>query len=460
MELSVPDRTSLTLIEALDGQFGSGGVRELALNPMQHGLADLLNQCLPGHDQLIRTELLRTKYKPGRKLTAYYRLHVGAVIRPIALSWAAQPQADSMAADIEDSGAHRQLVAPFARLAARTPTGQTVLHIAPWDPQMPQLMRLNERSYVLTMLNSLSSAPALRPDLSIEAVRYRPGQRHVLHVSAADDRERGGTFIKIDRDDCGARAVQFARAVGPRLADRCPTASLVPPLGYSVEDRAAIWGHVAGTLMSQEVRLRARSVPLLSLLGKAIRVLHDLAPDSALDDLPADRIPPPHPARAELASTLRAGEHLTALVPAVGARYRLLAAEVVQRLDNLPAEEPRLSHGDLKCDNILAAGDRICLLDLDRSGLADPAMDLGKLLADLAWWGHHHGADAAPLIRGFLEGYGSCDPARLVRARLIAVLFQLKLAARRTPVHSADWGAQVTRHVDDAAATLGEKLAS
>ena len=460
MELSVPYRTNLTLIEALDGQLGSGGIRELALNPMQHGLADLLSQCLPGQGQLMRTELLRTKYKPGRKLTAYYRLHIGAVVRPIALSWVAKPEPDGMDADIEDDGAHRQLVAPFARLTARTMSGQMVLLIAPMDPQMPQLMRLNERSYVMSMLNNLTSCTALSPDLTIEAVRYRPGQRHVLRVSPADDRENSATFIKIDRDDCGVRAVQFAQAVGPRLSERCPTASLVPPLGYSVEDRAAIWRHVAGTLMSQEVRDPARSVPLLSLLGKATRVLHDLAPDSVLDELPEDRIPVPHLARTELASTLGAGEHLAALVPAVAARYRLLAVEVAQRLDNLPEEEPRLSHGDLKCDNILAAEDRICLLDLDRSGLADPSMDLGKLLADLRWWGLHHGVDVAALIRGFLQGYGPCDPARLVRARLIAVLFQLKLAARRTPVHSVDWGTQVTRHVDDAAANLREKLAS
>jgi hypothetical protein len=95
------------------------------------------------------------------------------------------------------------------------------------------------------------------------------------------------------------------------------------------------------------------------------------------------------------------------------------------------------------------------LLDLDRTGLADPAMDLGKLMADLRWWGHHYSLDVAPLVSRFINGYGPCDPARLSRARLIAVLYRLKLAARRIPVHSLDWEAQVTRQVNDAAASLG-----
>ena len=120
-------------------------------------------------------------------------------------------------------------------------------------------------------------------------------------------------------------------------------------------------------------------------------------------------------------------------MPALGARYRLLAMEVVERLEDLPTEEPRLGHGDLKCDNILAAEDRIWLLDLDRTGLADPAMDLGKLLADLRWWGHHHSVDVAGLVRGFLEGYGPCDPARLSRARLIAVLYPAETCGAADP---------------------------
>ena len=67
--------------------------------------------------------------------------------------------------------------------------------------------------------------------------------------------------------------------------------------------------------------------------------------------------------------------------------------------------------------------------------------------------GRQHSVDLAVLVAGLLEGYGPCDPPGW-RGRLIAVLYQLKLAARRTGVHTVDWDAQMTRQVDEAAASL------
>ena len=452
---SVPHRTGLKLEEVLDGQLGLDGIAALVHNPMQHGLADLLTQCVPGRVELCRTKLLRTKYKPGRKVTAYYLLYVGAEVRPIALSWYAESPSDSLdAADRQDHAAPRHLVAPFVRLTARTEGGQMGLLIAPLDPQMPQLMRLNDHSHMASMLKNLTSDSALLSEATrIEAVRYRPGQRHVLHVSSATD-PYCAALIKIDRDNRGAQAVRFAQAVGPLLSEHSPNTSLVRPLGYSVEDQAAVWRGIAGTTMSQQIRDPAQAARLFSLIGKAVRVLHGLDRQTTTYDMTASELSAPNPLGSELASTLRAGEHLTALIPTLGARYRLLAMEVLEQLEDLPEEELRLAHGDLKCDNILTAEDRIWLLDLDRTGLAEPAMDLGKLLADLRWWGQHYSVDVAGLVKAFLEGYGPCDSARISRARLIAVLYQLKLAARRTPVHAPDWGTQVTRQVDEAAASL------
>jgi hypothetical protein len=452
---SVPRRTGLSLEEVLDGQLGVGGIAELVHNPMQHGLADLLTQCIPGRAKLCSTKLLRTKYKPGRKLTAYYWLHVGPEVRPIALTWYAESHPDSLdAADRQGQAAPRHLVAPFARLSARTESGQLGLLIAPIDPQMPQLMRLNDHSHLAGMLKNLTSDSELLPEaIKIEAVRYRPGQRHVLHVSSAAD-PHCAALIKIDRDNRGAQAVRFAKAVGPLLSEHSPNTSLVRPVGYSIEDQAAVWRAIAGTTMSQQVRDPAQAARLFSLIGTAVCVLHGLGRQTMTEDLTASELSAPNPVQTELASTLSAGEHLTALIPTLGARYRLLAMEVLARLEDLPEEELRLAHGDLKCDNILTAEDRIWLLDLDRTGLAEPAMDLGKLLADLRWWGQHYSVDVVGLVKAFLEGYGPCDPVRISRARLIAVLYQLKLAARRTAVHAPEWGTQVTRRVDEAAASL------
>ena len=219
----------------LSGQLGVDGIREFVHNPMHHGLATLLSQCVSGREQLGSADLLRTKYKPGRKLTAYYNLHVGSEVRPIALSWSAELQTDSLdAADIQDRAAPRHLVAPFERLSARTDGGRTGLLIAPIDPKMPQLMRLNDHSHLTSVLEDLAPESVLpRQPARIRALRYRPGQRHVLHVSPEADRDNRVAFIKIDRDNHAARAVRFAQAVGPLLSQRSPGASLVTPLGYA-----------------------------------------------------------------------------------------------------------------------------------------------------------------------------------------------------------------------------------
>lgn len=456
MPLSAPRSAGLGLDDLLSGQLGADGIREFVYNPVRHGLADLLSQCIPGQERLATADLFRTKYKPGRKLTAYYHLHVGAEVRPIVLSWSAERQSDTMdAADLQDRAAPPHLVAPFERLSARTDDGHTGLLVAPIDPQMPQLMRLNDRPHLMSMLKNLAADSDVPTEPArIQALRYRPGQRHVLRVSSVPDHDHRAAFIKIDRDNRAAHAARFARGVGPLLSDRSPNTSLVRPLGYAAEEQAAVWRGIAGTSMSEEVRDPSRAIPLLGLIGKAVRVLHDMDRHDTTWDPTPEQLSAPHRAQAELTSTLGAGQHLSALIPALGARYRMLATEVVQRLEDLPAEDPRLGHGDLKCDNILAAGDRIFLLDLDRTGLLDPAIDLGKLFADLRWWGHHHSVDVVRLITGFLDGYGPCDPARLSRAHLVDVLFHLKHAARRIPVHAIDWDVQVQRHVGEVAAIL------
>ena len=215
VQLSAPRRTGLRLEEVLDGRLGADGVAELVHNPMQHGLADLLAQCVPGREKLSSAKLLRTKYKPGRKLTAYYRLHVGAEVRPIALS-------------LVRGVAPRQLgrrrhagpggTPPSSRTIRAPDRADRKWTDGPADrPDRSAdaaALRLNDHSHVASMLKSLTSDSALLPEATrIEAVRYRPGQRHVLHVSCPPDRN-GAAFIKIDRDNHGAQAVRFAAGGG------------------------------------------------------------------------------------------------------------------------------------------------------------------------------------------------------------------------------------------------------
>src|SRR6187455_1161292 len=144
---------------ALGGHSGPAGLRELANNPVQHGLAELLRRCLPGSAEVQGTKLLRTKYKPARKLTAHYELTVDGMVRQIALSWLADPvgtPVDSLGIDAE--AARRGLLAPFTRLAATTENSRATLLIAPADPVMPQLVRLNDHEHLEELVAGLTGA--------------------------------------------------------------------------------------------------------------------------------------------------------------------------------------------------------------------------------------------------------------------------------------------------------------
>jgi Ser/Thr protein kinase RdoA (MazF antagonist) len=138
----------------------------------------------------------------------------------------------------------------------------------------------------------------------------------------------------------------------------------------------------------------------------------------------------------------------------VGLDYLALVDEIAAELDDIPTEAPTFAHGDLKSDNVLASPEGIRLLDLDRCGPADPALDLAKFAADLRWWSGADEDRANSLIDAFRAGYGAGDPARWDRAVPLSRLFQLKLAARRYAVHDPSWESDVRARVGAAAPVL------
>lgn len=421
------------LDDILAGRLGVRAVRALATDPLGHELCDLLRQRVPDAGGAPDLMLLRTKYKPPGRLTAYYETTVGGGVRHLAVRWSAEAGADP-AVD---------------------------LWVSPDDTAMPQLSRLTRPEHLAALLVAQGAArdlaPATDPSarLRIRTIRYRPGQRHVLHVAPGHG---PGVFVKIDRDDSGAHAVPIAKALRPLLARRCPRVRVVAPVGYVPADRAALWREAPGQPLSAllgEPRLDA--VDLVSTLGEALRVLHDVVRGTSAQGLP---LPPVrrHDAHAEASSTLRAATHIMALLPEVGTAYRALVSAVVDALDGLPAETGMFCHGDVKCENVLVDHDRLRVLDLDRCCSADPALDLGKLLADLRWWSPSQ-AQVDVLQAAVRDAYGDDDPTRWARAELLAVLFTLKFAARRIPVHEFGWQQRIERQMQLARAEfIGAEL--
>lgn len=381
--------------EAVEGHRGWRPVQAVVTDPMGYGgLGDRL--------PLPLGELVRSKYKPGRKLTGYYR---AADAENVAISWHAGGQVDVLR--------------------------------SPADPSMPQLARLTDPATLAALLETFAGPSYSRP--VVRAVRYRPGQRHVL---VASDPRGPAVYVKTDRDDSGARAVPAARFLAAALEERGVGARVAEPLGHAPQERASLWWRAPGRPVTALVAEGRTAAPVAALAGRVARVIHDHpnAPE-ALGR---------HDVHAEAVTALRAGEHIAALLPAVGRTYQGLAQMVLDELDRLPGEPVTLAHGDLKADNLLVDGALLRVLDLDRVRWAEPALDLGKFLADLWWWSP--AADAAALQAAFRAGYGACDPVRWARAELLTSLFLLELAARRAVLHHGAWQlvvrARVLRAVD------------
>ena len=392
---------------AVDGRAGWQAVRSVVIDPEGHGATEV--RTAGGSPRL---ELVRSKYKPGRKLSAYYRLPAcqASGTAHLAVTW---------------SGDGRVTVLRF-----------------PADPAMPQLHRLSDAGALAALLESFHGRPRTGPAPDVRVVRYQPGQRHILLARSARWRP---VYAKTDRDDRGAGAVIAAGLIGGTLARRCPEARVVEPLGHSSQERTSLWWQARGQPAAVLIAHGGSAARIAWLTGCAARAIHEDCPPGAAFPFRADAV---EDVRAEAAATLRAGEHIRALFPAVGRTYCRLVAAVTDELERLPAERPTVVHGDLKADNLLFDGQRLRLLDFDRARLAEPAHDLGKFLADLRWW--CPAADVAGLEAAFRAGYGRCDPARWRRAELLACMWELKLAARRSDLHDSRWPELVRRRTDRA----------
>ncbi|GAA4410816.1 hypothetical protein GCM10023168_30920 [Fodinibacter luteus] len=384
-------------------------------------LASELATVLPRGTGPVRARVTRAKLKPGRKLT--------------------------VSADVTGDGIRH----PPATATWEAEEGMRVL-VAPADPGFPRLPDLYDPTRLADVLED--AVPGrFGPDLTVTPLRYRPGQRHVLLVESADGRDR--LYAKCSRDDAGRRAVAVRGVVADALSRGDGSARVARGAGYVASHRVALWDGHPGRVMSELVSgPPTGAVPVARLAGAAIRSVHDV------------RDPLPEPGRdgrdgrdgrtdpaAEAASTRRALEHVVALAPSLAARVEWLLDTTLADLLSGPDERGHLVHGDLKCDNVLVDRGRLCLLDLDRVTTGDPALDLGKLTADLRWWARGGGTAAEVLVGAVLEGYGRCPPARLRRAHLYDVLFQLRAVGRRVPLHEPGWADAVEAAVSSAEST-------
>jgi len=500
--------------EALSGRAGADGVRwALLAPPLRQVLRQELRGLLADPGALGACRLHRAKFKPGRKLSAWYEVGLNqddqghghgprGASRQIAVTWtvpadattrgrsagdaAADRAADGAALRMQAAASADGLAAPFNLLEAERPElGMRVL-VSPLDTSHPQLVRVSDPRHVREMLLAAEAtaaagagpgAAALRPApaYAVRAVRYRPGQRHVLRYDplpsagggagggAAGTARGPAVFAKLYRDGDGARAFRVAEQIAALLPPGDGGVTAARPLAYLPDDDVVLYGEVPGEPLVRRLGRPGGSAVLarhLARAGAALRALQGTAPPPAAEvDLPSFGL------RRELRSIARAAEHVGPMLPAAGARVVALLDRAAALDERLPREAPGLAHGDYKADHLWVApgGHSLTLIDFNTCSLAEPALDLGKFLADLHWW---YAATPRPSLewaqRQFLDGYAAAGrapvpPERLRRARLYEALVLTKIIAHRVPVFDPAWRPRTTAllgRVDEVLAAL------
>ena len=420
--------------EALAGSLGVAGVRTLLYGrrtrqELRGGLRSLLG---PGVE-LGRCRLERAKFKPGRKLTGYYVAEVlgsdGPVARPVVVTWTVPPEPGSrrLTPDevaMEDEARVAGVLAPFCSLGAEPAGLGGGIRVSPLDVEFPQLVRLSTPARVHDLLAEVYQGASVVPDYTVTSVRYRPRQRHLLRYDPSGEAGEGSVFAKLYRPGEVARDARVVASVGERLEAAGPTVAAARPLPGSGSEDVLLYPRVPGAPLSSRL-WRSSARRHLAGAGGLLRLLHS-------DGHGLDGDLPQHDLDAELGSIARAAEHLDPLLPTAAQRVARILDRARDLDEVLPAERPGFAHGDFKTDHVWAAGDRLTLLDFDTCCLAEPALDLGKLLADLSFWYSLAGRPGlATAQEQFLAGYGDVATDRLARTRLYEAIVLTKLTLRR-----------------------------
>lgn len=405
---------------------------------------------LPPGPPPLTFRLQRVKCKPGRKLTVTYDLAVGLTPgRPVTVTWFApdhfEPASEAVDQGLEDEACRRGVAQPFRRLSTTVPELGLRIQVSPYDPEFGQLVRLVDPHHVGAMLDRTLGGRWGRP--SIASVRFRPGQRHVLRYRGRG-RHAATLFAKLERGDrpprSGAAAAMAAVLAGPEAG-----VTVVPALALVEADRVVLWAEQPGSPLSQLIRRGASVTSVVGRVGGALRRLHG-ASAARFADLPVRDLD------GEMRVTRRAAGHLGRLLPELGERVeQVLDRVATDRVDAGPAV---VSHGDLKADHLLVTDHEVSLIDFDSCASAEPALDLGKFLADLRYWFAAAGRPGLePAQRAFLAGYGD-DGTAEARARSYEAVFLARAAARRVSLADDDWEARTTALVATADSLLGERV--
>jgi Phosphotransferase enzyme family len=428
---------------AVAGDLGQRGVRRLVNGRSTrreiHAAIHALAPSLPAAQSL---RLRRVTWKPARNARASFDLVVSDGTVPVHLRWFVDRVEPGLApsrsphvpirATVGDIGPAHRGASLFTSRSADTAGGQ--LLVWPTDPECPHVATLlSSRLTELAALVGETTPPAVR------AVRYRPGQRHVIEVRGANT----AVFVKVGAPHATAGVLAGAEAL--RLALAAQPVKVVDAVWVNDELGAIGYQALPGRPLSAIVRAaNPGAVDALRTTGELFAVLHARG-------TPTARLPMIDP-HVEAAAVLRACEHALALEPALRDPLGALVADAVNVLGDDGDTASAVLHGDAKFDHVLVSRGSLGLIDIDAVAIGDPAFDIARLLADLVWLAPRR--QLSVFRTALLTGVGNRQAHFARRVAAWEALARVKQAARRVPVLDERLTERIGATVADAAALL------
>jgi thiamine kinase-like enzyme len=226
------------------------------------------------------------------------------------------------------------------------------------------------------------------------------------------------------------------------------------PAAIGEEDAVIFYPHAHGIPLSHQLHRSQRWLATqLRTIGKGLAILHN-GPETLQADLKQNTF------TNEARVVKRASEHIQILLPEAHSKIIEIVDQAQEYYLKLPQEKPTFTHADFKSDHLLTTPQGLTLIDFDTCTLTDPALDIGKFLADLEWWFTLTGISGveeaqAQLLKGYVGE--TADPIiqqRIARARLFYVLILTKIVARRVPIYKKEWGRMTHQMIERAAQVL------
>ena len=457
----------------LSGKAGLAGIQSVLNGPSSRRLLrGEVQQMLRSGYRAGPFHLTRAKFKPGRKLLAYFTFPAldssGQASHLVHLAAAWQKTADGTnqadAWDQLQEEANQSGLMPVQRsLWREIPDQGLKLEVWPFDPEFPHLVQLGKPSYVAERLASLGIVHDRKQMLVVTPIRYRPGERHVLRyeLSSPGTLTPSGQILyaKVySNPEDAVRAFGVANRVVDWLAANNQRFQGNRPEAISQEDGVIFYSHAPGIPLSHQLnRSRRWLAAQLQMIGSALAILHN-GPEGLQADLKQNNFV------NEAKVVRRASEHIHVLLPETHDKILEILDEVQERYSSLPQEKPTFTHADFKADHLLSTPNGLTLIDFDTCTLTDPALDVGKFLADLDWWFAVQGISGVEeaqeeLLNGYRDA-GEPDRVvdeRLARAKFFHVLILVKIVARRVPIYHKHW-ARTTKQIIGRAAKVLEAL--